>query len=97
MIESVLKGRNIQTAIKQTISNKGSSGVDRMPVSELKSYFANHQDRLFTHIINQAYKPQAIRGVEIPKPTGKTRLLGVPTVVDRVLQQAVSQAIMPLF
>jgi len=97
MIDSVLKGRNIKQAIRQTVSNKGSSGVDKMPVSELKSYFENHQERLFTNIINHVYKPQAIRGVEIPKPNGKTRLLGVPTVVDRVLQQAVSQAIMPLF
>ena len=97
MIEKVLKGRNIKQAVRQTVSNKGASGVDKMPVNELVSYFDTHQDQLFTQIINHEYKPQAIRGVEIPKPNGKTRLLGVPTVVDRVLQQAVSQAIMPLF
>ncbi len=97
MIEKVLKGSNIKQAIRQTQANKGSAGVDKMPVSELTSYFEHHQESLFTQIINHAYKPQAIRGVEIPKPNGKTRLLGVPTVVDRVLQQAVSQAIMPLF
>jgi RNA-directed DNA polymerase len=97
MIERVLKGRNIRESIRQTMANKGSSGVDRMPVSELESYFEHHQDQLFTHIIRHSYIPHAIRGVEIPKPNGKTRLLGVPTVMDRVLQQAVSQAIMPLF
>ena len=97
MIEKVLKGSNIKQAIRQTQANKGSAGVDKMPLSELTSYFEHHQESLFTQIINHAYKPQAIRGVEIPKPNGKTRLLGVPTVVDRVLQQAVSQAIMPLF
>jgi group II intron reverse transcriptase/maturase len=97
MIERVLKGRNIKQAIRQTVSNKGASGVDKMPVSELKEYFKTHQNELFTNIINHKYKPQAIRGVGIPKPNGKTRLLGVPTVIDRTLQQAVSQAIMPLF
>ena len=97
MIEKVLKRSNIKQAIRQTQANKGSAGVDRMPVSELTEYFEHHQESLFTKIINHEYKPQAIRGVEIPKPNGKTRLLGVPTVVDRVLQQAVSQALMPLF
>jgi RNA-directed DNA polymerase len=97
MIEKVLKGKNIKQAIRQTTSNKGAFGVDKMPVSKLKEYFENHQDKLFTNIINHRYIPSPIRGVEIPKPNGKTRLLGVPTVVDRTLQQAVSQAIMPLF
>jgi RNA-directed DNA polymerase len=97
MIEKVLKGKNIKQAIRQTVSNKGTSGVDKMPVTELKEYFETHQNKLFTNIINHKYKPNAIRGVEIPKPNGKTRLLGVPTVIDRTLQQAVSQAIMPLF
>ena len=97
MIEKVLKGKNIRKAIRQTVSNKGAAGVDKMPVSKLNEYFENHQNKLFTNIINHHYIPSPIRGVEIPKPNGKTRLLGVPTVVDRTLQQAVSQAIMPLF
>lgn len=97
MIEKVLKGRNFKQAIRQTVSNKGALGVDKMPVNEHVSYFETHQDQLFTQIINHEYKPQAIRGVEIPKPNGKTRLLGVPIVVGRVLKKAVSQAIMPLF
>ena len=97
MIEKVLKGRNVKQAIRQTVSNKGAPGVDKMPVCELEGYFEDHQDQLFTSIINHTYRPAAIRGVEIPKPNGTTRLLGVPTVVDRVLQQAVSQVLMPLF
>ena len=97
MIEKVLKGRNVKQAIRQTVSNKGASGVDKMPVGELEVYFEDHRDQLFANIINHEYKPAAIRGMEILKSNGKTRLLGIPTVVDRVLQQAVSQAIMPLF
>jgi group II intron reverse transcriptase/maturase len=97
MIEKVLGAKNITKAIRQTVSNKGSSGVDNMPVSALKAYFETHRKELFTGIINHKYTAQAIRGVEIPKANGKTRLLGVPTVVERVLQQAVSQAIAPLF
>ena len=97
MIEKVLQGRNIKQAIQQTVANKGSAGVDKMPVSALKDYFETHQDRLFTQIIQHQYRPQAIRGVEIPKPNGKTRLLGVPTVVDRVLQQSVSQVLVQKF
>jgi len=97
MIDKVLQAKNITKAIQQTVSNKGSAGVDKMSVSDLKDYFNNHRKRVFTSIINHKYTAQAIRGVAIPKSKGKTRLLGVPTVVERVLQQAVNQAIAPLF
>jgi group II intron reverse transcriptase/maturase len=68
-----------------------------MPVSELKAHILTNKDALFTKILSHKYVPQAILGVEIPKGNGKTRLLGVPTVVDRMLQQAVSQVIAPYF
>ena len=97
MIDNVLKWKNIDRAIRQTMGNKGAAGVDKMPVSELKDYVQTHKDKLFTSIVNQQYVPQAIRGVEIRKSKGKTRLLGVPTVVDRMLQQAVNQSIAPHF
>lgn len=97
MIEKILQGRNIRQAIRQTVANKGSAGMDNMPVSALQNYFDTHQNRLFDQIIHYQYRPQAIRGVEIPKPNGKTRLLGVPTVIDRVLQQSVSQILMQSF
>ena len=90
MIEQVISGKNIQKATRQTVSNKGSAGVDGMTVSKLKEYLQTHQTTLFTSIVNEKYRPQAIRGVEIPKSNGKTRLLGVPTVIERMLQQAVS-------
>jgi group II intron reverse transcriptase/maturase len=93
MIEQVLKGKNLYQAYRQVVSNKGASGVDQMKVGELKAFFiANHQ-KVITSIVNQKYVPQPILGVEIPKSNGKTRLLGVPTVTDRWLQQAVSQVL----
>lgn len=97
MEEKLLKWKNIDRAITQTMRNKGASGVDGMDVSDLRSYVAIHKDALFEAIENQSYQAKAIRGVEIPKSNGKTRLLGVPTVVERMLQQAVSQTIMPYF
>jgi RNA-directed DNA polymerase len=97
MIEKVLNGKNVHKALRQTISNKGASGIDGMRVGELKPYLQIHKTRLFTDIIQQRYLPKAIKGVAIPKSNGKERLLGVPTVVDRMLQQAVSQAISPYF
>lgn len=93
MIEQVLKGKNLYEAYHQVVRNKGASGVDRMKVGELKAFFiANHQ-KVITSIVNQKYVPQPILGVEIPKSNGKMRLLGVPTVIDRWLQQAVSQVL----
>jgi RNA-directed DNA polymerase len=97
MIKHVLKGKNIQKAIRQTVSNKGACGVDAMPVDMLKQYIQTHKTKLFTDIIQKRYKPNAIKGVLIPKSNGSKRLLGIPTVTDRMLQQAVSQAIAPHF
>ena len=97
MIEKVVNNKNVLKAIRQTVSNKGASGVDGMSVSELKDYYAKHKSVLLNTIVNHRYVAQAIRGVEIPKSNGKTRLLGVPTVVDRMLQQAVGQIIAPHF
>ena len=94
MIEKVLNRKNLYKAYRQVVRNKGSAGVDGMNVSELFSYLESHRDRIATSILNHTYVPQPIRGVEIPKSNGKTRLLGVPTVVDRWLQQAVSQVLM---
>ncbi|WP_268036746.1 hypothetical protein [Algoriphagus sp. PAP.12] len=69
---------------------KGSSGVDGMQATELKSYIDQNRTAVLTDILKRRYVPKTIRGVEIPKSNGKTRLLGVPCVVDRWLQQAVS-------
>lgn len=84
-------------ACHQVVSNKGSAGVDGMSVTKLSDHWEENQRRIATSVCNGKYLPQAILGVEIPKSNGKTRLLGIPTVTDRLLQQAVHQVIMPLF
>lgn len=84
-------------ACHQVVSNKGSAGVDGMSVTKLSDHWEENQRRIATSVCDGRYLPQAILGVEIPKSNGKTRLLGIPTVTDRLLQQAVHQVIMPLF
>ena len=97
MIAEVLKRKNLYKARQQVVRNKGAAGVDKMSVQDLGSHIEAKRDSILTSILNHTYVPQAIRGVEIPKSNGKTRLLGVPTVTDRWLQQAVSQVLMTKF
>lgn len=97
MIERVVHPYNLQKAVEQVISNKGSAGVDGIKTTQLKVLFPQKKLQLLEAIRQGNYLPQAILGVEIPKGNGKTRLLGVPTTTDRALQQAVSQVIAPLF
>lgn len=97
MIEKVLKAKNLFKARQQVVSNKGAAGVDGMKVTELKSYIDQNRTVILTSILNRQYIAKTIKGVEIPKSNGKTRLLGVPTVVDRWLQQALSQQLATLF
>lgn len=84
-------------AMRQTVKNQGSPGVDGMAVRELPDYLKTNRDTLVTSICSAKYLPAPILGVEIPKSNGKTRLLGVPTVTDRMLQQAVSQILSEKF
>jgi RNA-directed DNA polymerase len=97
MIEKVITVKNMRLACRQVVQNKGSAGVDGMTVKELPAYLKENRDAIAAALCNGRYLPQPILGVEIPKSNGKKRLLGIPTVTDRWLQQAVSQAIMPLF
>jgi group II intron reverse transcriptase/maturase len=97
MIERAVHPYNLQKAVEQVISNKGSAGVDGIKTTQLKMLFPQRKAQLLEAIRQGNYLPQAILGVEIPKGNGKTRLLGVPTTTERVLQQAVSQVIAPLF
>jgi group II intron reverse transcriptase/maturase len=93
MIEQVLNRSNITKAYRQVVSNKGSAGADGMPVKELYDYLTKNRKQIESELREGKYLPQAIRGVEIPKSNGKMRLLGIPTVIDRLLQQAVGQVI----
>lgn len=97
MIEQVVSKKNMRIAYQQVMRNKGSAGVDGMRVGELLSYAKTHRDDVSARILQGFYLPQPILGVSIPKGEGKTRLLGIPTVIDRWLQQSVAQVIMPVF
>jgi group II intron reverse transcriptase/maturase len=97
MIEQVINRRNMHLAYKQVLANKGSAGVDGMQVSELKQHLSAEREAIVISIFKASYLPQPILGVNIPKGNGKTRLLGIPTVTERWLQQAVAQTITPLF
>lgn len=97
LIEEILRVSNLIQASKEVIRNKGAGGVDRMSVNDLEEYLSNNRGNLMSQIREQKYIPQPIRGKEIPKGNGKTRLLGIPTVVDRMLQQAVLRVIMPRY
>lgn len=83
MIEQILSARNLSIARNKVIANKGSCGVDGMEVTLLRDFIRSQRSDVCTSIINHSYKISAIRGVEIPKGNRKTRLLGVPTVVER--------------
>ena len=91
LIEWILQDRNIDEAIKAVKRNKGAAGVDGMTVDELDAYFAEHREEIKAQIRAGEYKPSPVRRVYIPKANGKRRPLGIPTVVDRVVQQMVAQ------
>jgi len=93
MIEQVLNRRNLMRAYRQVYANKGSAGVDGMPLKELYKYLTNNWERIGSELRQGRYLPQSILGSERLKSNGKSRLLGIPTVVDRLLQQAVGQVI----
>jgi RNA-directed DNA polymerase len=97
MIEQVTAAGNLTRAAHHVMQNKGSAGLDGMQVNELQDFLRKNREQIIQQITTGRYFPQAIMGVEIPKSNGKTRLLGVPTVTDRMLQQAVSQTITARF
>ncbi|MEJ7684621.1 MAG: hypothetical protein WKG06_43585 [Segetibacter sp.] len=95
MLEEILDIRNVQKAFRQVTANKGAGGIDGMQTDELRDYLNANWQTLRTDILKGNYKPQAVRKVEIPKPQGGTRMLGIPTVTDRLLQQAIAQWLSP--
>ncbi len=97
LMERVVERSNIRLAYQRVVENKGAAGVDEMPVSELKDWLAVHWPSVKKALLEGRYEPRPVRRVDIPKPTGGVRTLGVPTVVDRLIQQALHQALQPLF
>jgi len=97
LLEMILSPINLNKAYKQVKSNKGSGGVDGLGVDELLGYLLEHKDELLTSIFIGKYKPNPVRRVEIPKEGGKKRQLGIPTVIDRVIQQAIAQILSPIY
>ena len=98
LLERIVGKDNMRLAYKKVKANKGGAGVDKMSVSEMHDYFKDHSDELFEQIEQGKYAPRPVRRAEIPKKEkGKARKLGIPTVVDRVVQQAITAQLTPLF
>ena len=97
LLEKILDSNNLRLAFKRVKANKGSHGVDGMKVDELPQYLKQNVGTLKESILEGTYRPKPVRRVEIPKPDGGIRLLGIPTVVDRMVQQAIAQILSPIF
>ena len=97
LLEQILSNKNMNEAYLRVYKNKGASGIDGVTVDELKQFLKDNKDELRQRIRTRKYQPQAALRVEIPKENGKMRKLGIPTVVDRVVQQAIHQVLSPIF
>jgi RNA-directed DNA polymerase len=97
LMEAVVERGNLMLAYQRVIENKGAAGVDQLTVSELKEHLKRHWPTMRARLLLGTYQPQPVRGVNIPKPQGGVRTLGIPTVVDRLIQQALHQVLQPLF
>jgi RNA-directed DNA polymerase len=97
LLEKILDRDNLNNAFKRVKSNKGSHGVDGMKVDELLPFLKQNGESIKRAIIEGTYNPTPVRRVEIPKPDGGVRLLGIPTVLDRLIQQAIAQVLSPIF
>lgn len=97
LITKVLTKENLKIAYETVVRNKGVGGVDKMRISDLKLYLQENWENLKSKLAIGEYQPTAILGIEIPKSSGGKRLLGVPTVFDRMIQQAIHQVLQPIF
>src|SRR6056297_1813374 len=95
LMEAICDPVNLNLAMAKVIANGGAPGVDGMRVTQLEKYFARHRDRIVGELLAGTYRPQPVKRVEIPKPDGGVRKLGIPAVVDRVIQQAILQVLSP--
>ena len=97
LIEQILAKSNVRAALEQVIANHGAPGIDGMAVEELRDHMNANWQSIKESILAREYRPKPVRRVEIPKPNGGVRKLGIPSVVDRVLQQAIVQILTPIF
>ena len=97
LIEQILAKENVREALNRVVSNKGAAGIDGMKVEDLRVYMNENWPSIKQSILERGYKPAPVRRVEIPKPNGGVRKLGIPTVVDRTIQQSIVQILPPFF
>ena len=97
LLEVILSPKNLNDAYKCVVRNKGCGGVDKMPCEQLLPWLRANKDTLIQSLMDGSYRPNPVRRVEIPKDNGKKRLLGIPTVVDRMVQQAINQVLTPIY
>ncbi|MGH8864160.1 MAG: group II intron reverse transcriptase/maturase [Burkholderiales bacterium] len=97
LLQAVLDSDNLRQAWKRVKANKGAPGIDGVTIEDFPAYLREHWPALRAQINHGRYQPQAVRRVEIPKPDGGKRVLGIPTVMDRVIQQAIAQVLTPIF
>lgn len=97
LIEQIITRQNMEKAYWQVVRNKGAAGIDKMTAEELKPYLQKQWAEIKTKLLNGQYKPKGVRKVEIPKTSGGKRTLGIPTVIDRMIQQAIHQVLSPIF
>ena len=97
LLDKILNQENLNKAYKKVVSNKGVAGVDGVTVEEVAEYIKEHKEEIISKIKERKYKPQPVKRVQIPKENGKMRNLGIPTVIDRIIQQAMVQVLSPIF
>ena len=97
LLEAILYKDNLNRAYKRVKANKGAAGIDGMSIEEALPYLKEHQQELINRILRGKYTPSPVRRVEIPKPDGGMRKLGIPTVIDRTIQQAITQQLVPIY
>ena len=97
LLDKILNQENLNKAYKKVVSNKGVAGVDGVTVDEVANYIKERKEEIINKIKERKYKPQPVKRVQIPKENGKTRNLGIPTVIDRIIQQAMVQVLSPIF
>src|SRR5580704_11114798 len=97
LMEEIVSEENRRQALGAVVRNQGAPGIDRMRTKELEGYLQKNWEKIRAKLLNGTYVPSPVRRVEIPKPNGGTRMLGIPTVLDRWIQQMLLQVLQPLF